>query len=611
MVMIPRRSGAGGGRGAVPTLTAGDVPTVRAAADPGVPAVPGAFGGMDGLAEAANQASVTFANIAQKQRTREDTVKRAKAIGSFTTEASDLIRSWETEGDPSDPDSVKPLGEQLAELKNKYIESHDGSDDSKYALQARIEGIYAQLSDTAAIRSTEAQRAKVGKQLAADLSTVYATGGDMETQFKTIDGIIDDYAPAISPEEEIDYRVTARRQIVLNEFNALLKRGDVEGARKLYEEAPQIAAMLSPDTQTQVAGRIASMIQAQEEERNRGRREVEYLRQVLGREPTLAERAMHAGVAAPKGDQTPAQKIAALEDVLGPLSEQQKARALDVAPDAPLTDAGKLVADRENFIAQYGEGSPQVAAFDEAAGSGTVDLSDEAGIRKEFTSLSGDFVKVRDAYKKIVLASKSESGPGDMSMVFNIMKMLDPGSTVREGEYATAKNTTGVPSRIINAYNAAVDGQFLTTEQRTQFVSEASNIMQSQLDSQRQLEKQFSGLAQRKKIDPQDVVLDFVGDMIIEGGTSKDTGKLVLGMDGRPIAGVVAVDAPQMAEAPEVPDAPEPLPTSADQVKDGVWYQGKSGPIMRQNGQWFAPKEGVAKNPATVSEAKDRAKKGK
>ena len=61
----------------------------------------------------------------------------------------------------------------------------------------------------------------------------------------------------------------------------------------------------------------------------------------------------------------------------------------------------------------------------------------------------------------------------DIALVFSFMKTLDPSSTVREGEYATAKNAGGIPETIINTYNKARSGKFLTEEQRRDFIETA------------------------------------------------------------------------------------------------------------------------------------------
>jgi hypothetical protein len=63
-----------------------------------------------------------------------------------------------------------------------------------------------------------------------------------------------------------------------------------------------------------------------------------------------------------------------------------------------------------------------------------------------------------------------------MSRIFNYMKMLDPGSVVREGEFANAQNAAGVPDRVLNAYNNVLSGERLNPEQRKQFESQAKKL---------------------------------------------------------------------------------------------------------------------------------------
>ena len=93
MVMLPRRGKGSGGRAPVNLPTAADVPTVRTAGDPGVNVPQGAFNSMEGVAETAGQVADTLFGIKKKRRTREDTVKRASAIGGFTNEATRQTRT--------------------------------------------------------------------------------------------------------------------------------------------------------------------------------------------------------------------------------------------------------------------------------------------------------------------------------------------------------------------------------------------------------------------------------------------------------------------------------------------------------------------------------------
>ena len=186
-------------------------------------------------------------------------------------------------------------------------------------------------------------------------------------------------------------------------------------------------------------------------------------------------------------------------------------------PKAPKfqSDLGEAVGDRQLALELFGKDSPQVQAFDELirterAGGG-VDLTDEGGMRKEFTKASGDFVKVRDAFGKVQNASPTAAG--DLALIFNYMKMLDPGSVVREGEFATAQNTAGVPDRVRNVYNRLLSGERLAPVQRQNFKTEAGNVLLSQREQQNLLEEQFKGVAGRSGLRPENVVIDFQGDL--------------------------------------------------------------------------------------------------
>ena len=131
----------------------------------------------------------------------------------------------------------------------------------------------------------------------------------------------------------------------------------------------------------------------------------------------------------------------------------------------------------------YAVGSPEYKAI--VAGTTPTDraakLEERLGkFRKEYLGDNDtkDFKKVTQAFGKIatIATRKNPTAAGDMSLIFNYMKMLDPGSTVREGEYATAQQATGIPDRVINLYNAAMDGTRLNVAQRADFANTAQDI---------------------------------------------------------------------------------------------------------------------------------------
>ena len=56
------------------------------------------------------------------------------------------------------------------------------------------------------------------------------------------------------------------------------------------------------------------------------------------------------------------------------------------------------------------------------------------------------------------------------------MKILDPNSTVRESEFATAQNAGGVDDKIRNLFNNIRNGSRLTERQRADFKKSAQSL---------------------------------------------------------------------------------------------------------------------------------------
>lgn len=132
----------------------------------------------------------------------------------------------------------------------------------------------------------------------------------------------------------------------------------------------------------------------------------------------------------------------------------------------------------------------------------------EGNLRKEFTDLSKDFLKQRDAFGRITASASDPSAAGDLALIFNYMKVLDPGSTVREGEFANAENSAGVPSRLRALYNKVTEGQRLTAEQRGDFVGRAGKLFNAANSQHQQRVNVFSNLASKSGVRPDSVVID-------------------------------------------------------------------------------------------------------
>lgn len=111
-------------------------------------------------------------------------------------------------------------------------------------------------------------------------------------------------------------------------------------------------------------------------------------------------------------------------------------------------------------------------------------------LRGELSKASSEFDKVDSAFGRVEASIEAPSAAGDLALIFNFMKMLDPGSVVREGEFATAQNAAGVPERVRNTYANLLSGERLSDKQRQDFVSQARRLFKrSEADNKKDVEK--------------------------------------------------------------------------------------------------------------------------
>lgn len=135
----------------------------------------------------------------------------------------------------------------------------------------------------------------------------------------------------------------------------------------------------------------------------------------------------------------------------------------------------------------------------------------QAGLDKEqrtrLYALMDDYDKQTKDIKTVLTQSQNITALGTLSLstntdtgsraaaqigvIFSYMKMLDPTSTVREGEYATAQNTAGVPDQIRNVYNKVKDGSFLQDNQIKGYISTAEALAEVRRRNKKELDAEF------------------------------------------------------------------------------------------------------------------------
>jgi hypothetical protein len=175
------------------------------------------------------------------------------------------------------------------------------------------------------------------------------------------------------------------------------------------------------------------------------------------------------------------------------------------------------IKDKNGNIIGYRPEIPKKLTRKELAESKTStepSFKDEKELRQEYLGLTKDYKIIQSAWRSIRSAGeRKETDPpspaSDMALIFGFMKLLDPTSTVREGEYATAQNATGIPGRVANAYNKAIDGVILNIDQRNDFLRQSKKQYDARLGEYKELKTTYTKLAKRKGFDPENVVLEF------------------------------------------------------------------------------------------------------
>jgi len=124
----------------------------------------------------------------------------------------------------------------------------------------------------------------------------------------------------------------------------------------------------------------------------------------------------------------------------------------------------------------------------------------ERELRKEFVDLSGQFMDQRDAFGRVAAVGKSKTAAGDLALIFNFMKILDPRSVVRESEFRSAEQAKSwlssaedqkipIPSFIktaIQKIDPSQSGAFLLPSQRQDFLNQAESLF---VEAEKQHEK--------------------------------------------------------------------------------------------------------------------------
>ena len=161
----------------------------------------------------------------------------------------------------------------------------------------------------------------------------------------------------------------------------------------------------------------------------------------------------------------------------------------------------------------------------------------EDDLSKRFDTASKDFAGQSQAYSRLISSAQNKDSPASqMAVIFNYLKVLDPASTVREGEFATVSGLGGLKAQLQALYKKVEGGDLLLPEQIDDIVRAANGMYTEAQDQQGGNYNRFRQTAENRGLNPGNVVStasNYSGFIpvkgLLSGGIKKPTIKYMNG----------------------------------------------------------------------------------
>ena len=105
------------------------------------------------------------------------------------------------------------------------------------------------------------------------------------------------------------------------------------------------------------------------------------------------------------------------------------------------------------------------------------------GRADKFSQQTSGYRQALQGYTRLKSSLQAGDAFGDIAAIFGFMKMLDPNSVVREGEFAVASSAGGLFARLEILGKQAVDGQRLTPSMRQEIMALSNELVETYNDA--------------------------------------------------------------------------------------------------------------------------------
>ena len=403
-------------------------------------------GDVDKIYREVKSSTDTARTLADRRQKRD----RKEATLNYETTVKSMVDDLKVNADMADPNVATKFMTQTDDLMRQTLDSHEGSPESKAELSIQLKELRRKHSLDLGVLQQRARRdaavRRVGEDLRSLTSDVFSDPSTLSQAIQTLDQSISQTSAGYQTTEEEEDARAGGREDLIQ--SALDSYAAKGQINEMRElfNSPGIQASLTPGVQEDYRKRIAQYDRDESAKRREFKQNLALFEMAAGRPPTAKER-------------------------------------MDIASN--------------------------IGGF--APKSGNVDPG--ASFRKEFNALSKRFVEIQDGYNRVKLAA--EAGPddriaGDFAMIFNYMKMLDPG-VVRESEFRTIAEAGGLPAQLQSGYNRIRGGKLLPDNIREQYARQAKASYEKAVQKQQGLQTQYTDLAKRLGYDPEQVIIKYIG----------------------------------------------------------------------------------------------------
>jgi len=172
------------------------------------------------------------------------------------------------------------------------------------------------------------------------------------------------------------------------------------------------------------------------------------------------------------------------------MTPQQKAAIASIArTNAP--EAMKMMATMKMQFDSNAAAAKQLAFANE----GQLRESNDKGLK--------GFYAIQDAFGGILASAEEGSGPSDIALVTMYMKVIDPGSVVRDGEFITARESGSFATAMQNSVAKIQSGEILQPDQRKAFVKAAYNLYEKAMDRYTTKKGVYGTIAKQYGLNPE------------------------------------------------------------------------------------------------------------